>query len=92
MMYMCVLPTATKVRTKDAKTWDAATRHKWKFHFASGKVEEFWIWKLPAREQEAEVPSLGTVTENTALYQELQKTLLAGKTGKVPKSITITAP
>jgi hypothetical protein len=89
MMYMCVMPTTTKVRTKDGKTWDAASRHKWKFTFESGKVEEFWIWKLPAREQEAEVPSLGTMTENTALYLKLQDQLMKSKAGRVPTSIAI---
>jgi hypothetical protein len=89
MMYMCVLPTVTKVKTKDAKTGEAASRHKWKFTFASGKVEEFWIFKLPAREQEEEVPSLGTVTENTALYLKLQEELMTTKAGRVPTSIAI---
>lgn len=88
-MYMCVLPTVTKVKTKDGKTWDAASRHKWKFTFSSGKVEEFWLWKLPARQQEEEVPDLGTVTENTALYLKLQEELMKDKTGRVPTSIAI---
>lgn len=91
-MYICTLRTTTKVKTKDGKVWDAADRHKWMFVFESGEAPEFWISKLNERKQEAEVPDLGTVTENTALYQDLQKSLLVGKMGKVPKSITITTP
>lgn len=90
-MYMCTLRTTTRVKTKDGKTWDAADRHKWLFVFDSGDAPEFWISKLPERKQEEEVPSLGTVTENTALYQDLQQALLEQRGGKVPKSITITA-
>ena len=91
-MYICTLRTTTKVKTKDGKVWDAADRHKWLFVFESGAAHEFWISKLSIRRQEEEVPSLGTVTENTELYATLQKDLLVDKTGKVPKSITITAP
>lgn len=91
-MYICTLRTTTKVTTKDNKVWDAADRHKWLFVYETGDAPEFWISKLSERKQEESVPSLGTVTENTALYLELQKTLIMKKTGKVPKSITIVAP
>jgi hypothetical protein len=89
VMYMCVLPTTTKVKAKDGKVWDAASLHKWRFVFASGKTEEFWIKKLTAREQEAEVPSLGTVTENSELYVKLQDEIMQERAGRVPTSIMI---
>jgi hypothetical protein len=88
-MYMCVLPTVSKVKTKDGKMWEAASLHRWRFVFEDGKREEFWIKKLTAREQEEAVPSLGTVTENTELYQKLQNDLMAQKAGRVPTSILI---
>ncbi|MEQ1508091.1 MAG: hypothetical protein ABMB14_38030, partial [Myxococcota bacterium] len=91
-MYMCVLKTTTKVKTKDAKVWDGADRHKWLFVFESGEAPEFWIAKLPERQQEAAVPELGTVEENTKLYEELQARITKTRVGKVPKSITITVP
>lgn len=88
-MYMCVLPTTTKVKTKDGKMWEAASLHKWRFTFADGQKEEFWIKKVTVREQEEEVPSLGTVTENTELYLRLQNELMAMKAGRVPTSILV---
>jgi hypothetical protein len=88
-MYMCVLPTTTKVKTTDGKTWDAASLHKWRLIFADGKKEEFWIKKITMREQEEAVPSLGTVTENTELYVKLQNALMETKAGRVPTSIMI---
>jgi hypothetical protein len=88
-MYMCVLPTTTKVTTTDGKTWEGASRYKWRFIFSDGKKEEFWIKKLTMREQEEAVPSLGTVTENTELYLKLQNELMTEKAGRVPTSIMI---
>jgi hypothetical protein len=91
-MYMCTLRTTTKVKTADGKIWDGVDRHKWMFVLEGGETPSFFLSKLPARRQEEEVPSLGTVTENTALYEALQTELMSLRTGKVPKSITITAP
>ncbi|MEZ4237629.1 MAG: hypothetical protein R3F59_16075 [Myxococcota bacterium] len=91
-MYMCVNRTTTKVKTKDGKSWEGTDRHKWMFVFSNGDAPEFYVHKLPAREQEAETPALGTVTENTALYQKLQGVLETERKGAVPATITITAP
>jgi hypothetical protein len=91
-MYMCTLRATTKVKTADGKLWEGADPHKWLFVLEGGETSEFFLFKLPARRQEEEVPSLGTVTENTALYEALQTELMTMKTGKVPKSITITVP
>lgn len=76
VMYMCVLKSTTTVTTADGTEYKAAGRHKWRFEFTSGKAEEFYIYKLPRREQEEAVPSLGTTEENTDLYVKLQKELL----------------
>ncbi len=92
VMYMCVLKTTTKVTDGDGKSWDAAGRHKWKFVFESGDTEEFWIYKLPARQQEEGVPDLGTTDENTDLYIALQKKLMSDRAGHVVTSIKITPP
>jgi hypothetical protein len=91
-MYMCVNRTTTKVKTKDGKSWTGVDRHKWMFVFSSGEAPEFYLHKLSARQQEAEVPDLGTVNENTALYQKLQDDLATARKGKVPTTLTITAP
>lgn len=88
-MYMCVLRTTTKVKTTDGKAWAANGRHKWRFTFENGDVEEFHIYKLPAREQDSRTPEPGQeMPENAALYGELQTSVLeAAKTSL--KSITI---
>jgi hypothetical protein len=91
-MYICVNRTTTKVKTKDGKAWDGIDRHKWMFVFESGETPEFWVSKPTARRQEDGVPALGTTAENTKLYQILQNELEQMRGGKVPKSITITAP
>jgi hypothetical protein len=91
-MYMCVNRTTTKVKTRDGKTWEGIDRHKWLFVFSSGDTAEFYVHKLPVREQEEGVPALGTVSENTELYQKLQGELATMRKGQVPATITITSP
>ncbi|MCA9493119.1 MAG: hypothetical protein KC621_24480 [Myxococcales bacterium] len=92
VMYQCTLRTDTSVKTADGKAWKAADRHKWRLILESGDVLEFWIYKLPARAQEEAVPELGTTSENVQMYTSLQAELATLKTGKVPKSITISVP
>lgn len=92
VMYTCVLKTTTKVKTKDGKLWDASSRHQWRFVFEAGEVVDFHVFKLPARKQEAEVPELGTTSDNAQIQIELQDALMKQKAGKVPRAITITVP
>ncbi len=74
IMYMCVLKSTGTVSHADGKTWTAGSRHKWRFTFNDGRVEEFWIKKLPEREQEAGNAEIGDGSEqNFALYEKLQK-------------------
>jgi hypothetical protein len=93
-MYMCVLRTTSKAKTRDGKTWDVAVRHKWRFVLEGGGLAEFWVYKLPARRQEepGAESGLNATEQETRLYDELQKELLAMKVAKVPKTITITVP
>lgn len=92
VMYQCTLRTDSSVKTADGKAWKAADNHKWRLILETGDVLEFWIYKLPARVQEDAVPELGTTAENVQLYTTLQDELMKTKTGKVPKTITITVP
>lgn len=72
-MYMCTLRTDTTVKTKDGKTWTAATRHKWQFTFDDGNTEQFYVYKLPIREQDSKVVDINdTSPENYDLYASLQ--------------------
>ena len=93
-MYMCVLRNTTAAKTRDGKSWQVADRHKWLFVFSSGSVAEFYVSKLPARKQDdtTEEGLNSSITEQeTRLYGSLQAELTQLRTGKVPKSITITA-
>ena len=77
IMYMCVLPSTGTVSDSDGKTWTAGNRHKWRFYFDNDRVEEFWIKKLPEREQESESAESGDGSQqNTELYEKLQKQVL----------------
>ena len=68
VMYICVLKTTTTVRTEDGASRQATGRHQWRFVFEDGTTEEFWIYKLGLRRQEASVPELGT-TATTPSYR-----------------------
>lgn len=70
-MYMCVLPTTTKVTTTDGKTWEGASRFRWRFTFDDDTSAEFYVYKLPAREQDTVGGGLGS-SENTSMYAKLQ--------------------
>ncbi|MCO4744034.1 MAG: hypothetical protein KC912_04550 [Proteobacteria bacterium] len=88
-MYMCVLRTTTKVKTTDGKAWSANGRHKWQFTFDDGQTEEFFIYKLPAREQDNRTPEPGVeMPENAQLYASLQESVLENAKTSL-KSITI---
>ena len=70
-MYSCTLQTTPTVKTRDGKSWSATTRNKWRFVFDNGTTEEFFLKKLPVRQQED--PSEGHAgSENHALYAALQ--------------------
>ncbi len=90
-MYLCVLKSTPTTKTADGKTWTAASLHKWKFSFEGGTTEEFYIYKLPALQQEPEEANLkdGGV-ENTQLYATLQANLSAMMKGKAVTKVVIT--
>ncbi len=93
IMYMCVMKTHSKVAIAEGGTWSTAGRHKWKFTFEDGNSEEFWIYKINAREQEAGVATINDDSgQDTALYQKLQKQVAEDAKGHVVKRIEITAP
>lgn len=90
-LYLCVLKSVPTVKTADGKTWTAASLHKWRFSFEGDSNAEFYVYKLPALQQELEEASLkeGGV-ENASLYAELQASLAAQIKGKALTRIVIT--
>jgi len=88
-MYECVLGTTPMAKLTDGRAKKVIARHKWRFTFASGDVEEFWLYKLPHRRQEVEIPQLGDTSMNTTLEMALRNELIAQRSGRVPKRITI---
>ncbi|NCG20152.1 MAG: hypothetical protein GWP91_14180 [Rhodobacterales bacterium] len=93
IMYMCVMKTHSKVAIVEGGSWAAAGRHKWKFTFEDGNTEEFWIYKISAREQEAGVAKINDDSgQDTALYQKLQNQVAEDAKGHVLKRLEITAP
>ena len=87
-MYMCVLRNTPKTRTTDGKTWTVTTRNKWKFPFDDDSEVEFYVHKLPAREQDDEAAGLDSV-ENYDLYGKLQGSVMELAKTSAVKSIDI---
>lgn len=83
-MYMCVLKSTSKAKLDDGSSWSVSTRNKWRFTFDDGSQVEFYVYKLPAREQDTEAMGLDSV-ENYDLYGTLQ-----GKVLEMAKSEAIT--
>jgi hypothetical protein len=93
IMYMCVMKTHSKVSIAEGGSWSAAGRHKWRFIFEDGKTEEFWIYKINAREQASGSSGFDVdVAEETALYQRLQAQVATDAAGHVIKRLEISAP
>jgi hypothetical protein len=93
VMYMCVMKTRSKVAITEGGAWTAGGRHKWRFLFEDGTVEEFWVYKINARQQAQPSASLNSdSSQDTALYQMLQGQLEADAKGHVLKRIEIIAP
>jgi len=76
-MYDCTIKTTATVALKDGSTgWTVANRHKWRLTYDDGSQQEFWLYKLPAREQDDRVVDLDTTNpENFELYTKLQTRL-----------------
>jgi hypothetical protein len=87
-MYICTLRTTANVKTVDAKAWQVASRHKWRFTFEDGSQVEFYASKLPAREQDQATPGMDNV-ENYDLYGKLQARVLEDAKTTAVKSIVI---
>ena len=87
-MYMCVLRNTPKAKTVEGKTWTVTTRNKWKFTFDDDSTVEFYVHKLPAREQDTETAGLDT-TENYDLYAKLQGKVMELAKTKAVKTIDI---
>lgn len=90
-MYDCTLRNKGTAVTADGRSWDITDRHKWRLTFDSGESVEFWLYKHPAREQDAETVGLDSTGENYDLYITLQdrlreevKTMVTGVTVSAP--------
>lgn len=83
-MYMCVLKSTSKAKLDDGSSWTVSTRNKWRFTFDDDSQVEFYVYKLPAREQDSEAMGLDSV-ENYDLYGTLQ-----GKVLEMAKSEAVT--
>jgi hypothetical protein len=86
-MYDCTLRNKGTATTVDGKTWAITDRHKWRLNFDGGDSAEFWLYKHPARQQDAETVGLDSSGENYDLYIALQdrlreevKTMVTGVT------------
>jgi hypothetical protein len=77
-MYTCTLPTTSTVKARDGSTWTAGSRHKWRFVFDDGTSTEFYVNKLPQREQDTEEVQLDDPDpENHELYAKIQGEVIA---------------
>jgi hypothetical protein len=75
-MYTCELATTATARAKDGRRFVVADHHKWRFVFDDDTQQEFWIYKLPAREQDEGGVEFGLDHgENYAIYGNLQQQL-----------------
>lgn len=87
-MYSCLLRSTTTVKTTDGKTWQSGSKHKWRFVFDDGSTAEFYIYKLPAREQDSQQVELDTTNpENYELYGKLQAQLMKDVQSAVTKIV-----
>lgn len=87
-MYMCVLRTTTKAKTTDGKSWSATTRNRWKFTFDDDSTAEFYVYKLPERQQDDKTMGLDSV-ENYDLYGTLQAKVLETAKGSAVVKVDI---
>lgn len=95
LMWTCTMKTKSSASLKEGGTMDVSTRHKWKFVFEDGAVEEFWIYKLPEREQEETVADMNAADKTEVVNADLQIALqsrVMEAAGKAVKRIEITAP
>ena len=75
-MYTCELATTATARAKDGRRFAVADHHKWRFVFDDDTQQEFWIYKLPARQQDEGGVEFGLDHgENYAIYGNLQQQL-----------------
>ena len=88
-MYMCVLRTTASVVTADQARMDSTTRHRWRFTFEGGDVQEFYLHKFPVRMQDTDDSAIPS--ENHALYADLQtKVIQLSKSESAVTRIAIT--
>ena len=91
-MYDCTLRNQASAVTRDGRSWEVTSRHKWRLTYDDDSSEEFWLYKHPARMQDIRTVSLSDASgENYDLYIELQdrlreevKTMVSGISLSLP--------
>jgi len=87
-MYMCTLRSSPTAKLKDGSTWRITSRQQWRVTFDDDRAESFYLFRLPARQQDEVAPDLDT-QENYGLYGSLQAAVLASAKAEAIKRIVI---
>lgn len=87
-MYMCTLRSTAVAKLKDGSTWRVTSRHQWRFTTDDDRDVSFYLFRLPARQQDDQAADLDT-KENYNLYGSLQAGVLAAAKGQAIKKIVV---
>jgi hypothetical protein len=87
-MYMCTLRSAPVAKLKDGSTWRVTSRHQWRFTTDDDRDVSFYLFRLPARQQDEQAADLDT-QENYTLYGSLQAAVLARAKADAIKKIVV---
>lgn len=88
LMWTCAMKTTSKVTLADGGGWTVANRHKWRLTFSDGKVEEFWLNRVNARQQEEAPADMNNPDRNDVVNADLQIALQASTVEQAAKGVT----
>lgn len=88
LMWTCAMKTTSKVALADGGGWTVANRHKWRLTFSDGKVEEFWLNKVNARQQEDAPADMNNPDRTDVVNADLQIGLQASTVEQAAKGVT----
>jgi hypothetical protein len=87
-MYMCTLRTQPTAKLKDGSSWRITSRHQWRLTLDDDQDVSFYLFRLPAREQDEKSSDLSP-SENYALYGKLQTRAMELARTSAVKSIVL---
>lgn len=87
-MYMCTLKSNPVAKLRDGSTWRVTSRQQWRLTLANDQEVSFYLFRLPARQQDEQVADLDT-QENYNLYGSLQAAVLSTSKGDAIKRIVV---